>query len=279
MFETSESIKVSMIPRQKSCLSSDSCYALSGYDCDSASANDRAFLELETVIDVPIDYNNEFGFTGPVQIQAVTEQSDGGCHWFQMGESIVYSDRDIAASVVHKTVDGSSVDYARVSFSLRTPCFSARRTDGSVASNMFSTCPAASQSTNYDFKVQMGSCKTEADLNLCAKNENSDACNNCVLTGNRQTLTVIKSSVNFVEQLPSVNLGQKTAMQLVPQLFKYGSSVPVEYTSNVGTRQSFTTKDTLVLGIRPATSTSFEGDQFALTCPDKYLVSSLYFVC
>ena len=112
----------------------------------------------------------------------------------------------------------------------------------------------------------MASCKEIDDLKKCAKGED---CSNCVMTGNRQELTVIKSDVTFIEQLPSVNLGKKTAMQLVPQLFKYGSSEPVDYSDD----QAFTTKDTLVLAIRPQDSRSFSGEQFALTCPDKYLAA------
>lgn len=274
MFETSDSIRVSMVPRQKSCLSDDQCVALSGYECDHIT--DHAFLELETVIDVPVDEDNTYGYTGPVKIGELTEATNGGCHYELGAGAIVYAGMPIGASEVTKQIDGQSgtTKYARVQFYLRTPCFSAQKTDGSIVNNIFSTCPSdPTKNTNYDFKVQMASCKTITALDLCAS---GGSCDDCVMTGNRQELTVIKSDVTFIEQLPSVNLGKKTAMQLVPQMFKYGSSSPVDYSEN---GQSFTTKDTLVLAIRPQDSRSFSGEQFALTCPDKYLVSYLYFVC
>lgn len=270
MFETSDSIRVSMVPRQKSCLSTDACTALTNGNGDAqytCPSEHTAFLELETFVDVPLDEYNTYGFTGPVKIEELTEATNGGCHYELGAGAIVYRPELIVAHKIERQIDGRTHKFARTKFYLRTPCFSAD-TGSTIASNVFSTCPAdQSKNTNYDFKVQMASCTTEAALQSCAQGED---CEDCVMTGNRQELTVIKSDVTFIEQLPSVDLGKKTAMQLVPELFKYGSSQTVTY--NEGTKQSFTTKDTLVLAIRPQDSRSFSGEQFALTCPDKYLV-------
>ena len=262
-FETDESIRVSMVPRQKSCLAGDSCSAFTGYQC-GADSTDWAFLELETSIDVPVNDANTYSFTGPANISTLTEATSGGCHYAAGAGAIVYRADFISAGSIQRTENGVSKTFARTTFYLRTPCLSAKKNDDTIVNNIFSTCPSdSSKNSNYDFKVQMASCKTEAALQQCARGE---GCGDCVLIGNRQELTVVKADVLFVEQLPSVNLGKKTAMSLVSQLSKYGSDKEIDYASSAA---SFTVKDTLVLGIRPQDGTSFQDPQFSLTCDEK----------
>jgi len=279
MFETSESVRVSMLPKQHQCLADDVCSDSFGPQnpCVDAAAKEKVFLELETTIDVPFDANNEYTATGVRDVSATVTNSaaDTGCHWG--AGSIWYnkgSNNDIVVSSITKSekVNGveKSITYIRTLFSLRTPCMSAKDSSGNIVNDVFSTCAAGKDGKDYDFDVQLVSCYTVDDLQECARGNTTTCDNRCVKTGNRQVPTTVQAEVTFIEQLPDVDLTETTAIQLTAKTFKYGSPTPVDYAA---AGQSFVAKDTLVFAVAPASTTAFEDPAFALTCPEKYLAA------
>lgn len=270
MFELNEKIRVSVVPRQRQCTG---CTANYGPQYDTCDQGHSVQLLLDATIDVPFDTANTYKYTGVFDVQSILGAATG-CHWDTSSsvylDSSTYTVRQITRTESRNGQAEQTYEYIRTEFTLKSACMSAH--DGTnIVNDIFQTCADNSKDANdYDFLVQLGSCKTIEQLEQCAQDStNGDCTTNCIKTGNDEAPTLIQADVSFVERPPTFDMRESTAISLETDLFKFGSSVPVKYEQD----HRFTSKDTVVMVVAPQDAQSFDGPEFGLTCPDTHIAA------